>query len=107
MSECQGKDCSHKDHEKPIEPEIVNPGDALKSEPKEKPKIPKIQYIFITLADGRRGVFAGPELISEAELKLKPPVLADLIFSEPKEKTDLAPSKPAESKKATDDLIKP
>lgn len=67
------------EEQKAIEPEIVE------EKPKEeKPKI-SMQYVFITLADGRRGVFAGPALITKAELLLKPPVLVDLVFSEPKE----------------------
>lgn len=70
------------EEQKAIEPEIVEP---KKEEPK---RIPRLQYVFITLADGRRGVFAGPELISKGELLLKPPVLVDLVFSEPKETTD-------------------
>jgi hypothetical protein len=71
-----------KEEVKPVE--VVDPlGD--------KPKVPaiKLQYVFITLADGRRGAFAGPELISKAELLLKPPVLVDLVFSEPKERGEL------------------
>ena len=66
------------EEQKAIEPEIV---DTPKVE--EKPR-PRMQYVFITLADGRRGVFAGPELITKTELLLKPPVLVDLVFSEPK-----------------------
>ena len=67
------------EEQKAIEPEIV---EAPKVE--EKPRV-RMQYVFITLADGRRGVFAGPELITKAELLLKPPTLVDLVFSEPKE----------------------
>jgi len=32
--------------------------------------IVKMQHVIITLADGRRGVFMGPELIKEVEFKL-------------------------------------
>jgi hypothetical protein len=71
------------EEQKALDPEIV---EAQKTEVK---KIPRLQYVFITLADGRRGVFAGPELITKAELLLKPPVLVDLVFSEPKETTDV------------------
>jgi hypothetical protein len=71
------------EEQKALDPEIV---EAQKAEVK---KIPRLQYVFITLADGRRGVFAGPELITKAEFLLKPPVLVDLVFSEPKETTDV------------------
>lgn len=47
----------------------------------------RMQYVFVTLADGRRGAFCGPELIGKAELLLKPPTLVDIVFSEPKEMT--------------------
>lgn len=43
-----------------------------------------MQYVFITLANGKRGVFVGPELISKGELLLSPPRIVDLVFSEPK-----------------------
>jgi hypothetical protein len=71
------------EEQKAVEAEIV---DAPKVEAKPRPRL---QYVFITLADGRRGVFAGPELISKGELLLKPPVLVDLVFSEPKETPDV------------------
>lgn len=67
------------EEQKAAEPEVV---EVPKIE--EKPRV-RMQYVFITLADGRRGAFAGPELITKAELLLKPPVLVDLVFSEPKE----------------------
>ena len=51
----------------------------------EETKVARMQYVFVTLADGRRGVFMGPELISKAELLLKPPVLADIVFAEPRD----------------------
>jgi hypothetical protein len=92
MSECIGNDCGAEDHKVQI-PEVVELKDAPKVE--EKPKV-KMQYIFITLGDGRRGVFAGPELITKAELLLKPPVLADIVFSEPKEMSQ--PEEPKEVK---------
>jgi len=59
--------------EQPVTPEIL-----------EK-KIPKIQYVSITLHDGRKGIFAGPELISNAELTLSPPRLVSIDFSQPRE----------------------
>jgi hypothetical protein len=52
-------------------------------EQKPKEQI-NMQYVFVTLANGKRGVFAGPELISKAELTLCPPRIVDIIFSEPK-----------------------
>lgn len=45
----------------------------------------RIQYVGITLLDGRRGVFAGPEFVTKAELMLKPPSIKDVVFSEPRE----------------------
>jgi len=67
--------------------------------PKETPKELRMQYVFVTLADGRRGAFAGPELISKAELMLKPPTLVDIVFSEPK---DLEQPKPVEEVPSAD-----
>lgn len=63
----------------------VTPGEYLKSlndapkvaeeaavEAAAEPEQPivKMQHVIITLADGRRGVFMGPELIKEVEFKL-------------------------------------
>jgi len=59
--------------EQPVVPEVM-----------EK-KIPKIQYVSIILADGRKGIFAGPEFISSAELTLAPPRLVSIDFSQPRE----------------------
>jgi hypothetical protein len=73
------KEIKMSEEQKAAEPEVV---EVPKIE--EKPRV-RMQYVFITLADGRRGAFAGPELITKAELLLKPPVLVDLVFSEPKE----------------------
>jgi hypothetical protein len=73
------KEIKMSEEQKAVEPEVV---EAPKIE--AKPRV-RMQYVFITLADGRRGAFAGPELITKAELLLKPPVLVDLVFSEPKE----------------------
>lgn len=41
--------------------------------PKETEKKPglKIQTVIITLADGRKGIFAGPELITATEMLLQ------------------------------------
>lgn len=55
----------------PVTPEVV------------EPKVPKIQYVSVTLADGRKGIFAGPELIANAELLLAPPRLVSIDFSQP------------------------
>lgn len=65
--------------EKVVIPEVVE------AKTEEKPKTPRMQYVFVTLADGRRGAFAGPELIGKAELLLKPPTLVDIVFSEPRD----------------------
>lgn len=60
----------------------VTPGDYLKRnaevieeaavEVASTPEAPivRMQHVIITLADGRRGVFMGPELIKEVEFKL-------------------------------------
>lgn len=71
MSSCDHKECINGEVCQPAVPEIV-----------EK-KIPKIQYVSVTLADGRKGVFAGPELIPNAELLLAPPRLVSIDFSQP------------------------
>jgi hypothetical protein len=47
--------------------------------------IPKMQYVFVTLSDGRRGVFVGPELITRDEVVAGSPRLVDVVFSEPRE----------------------
>lgn len=57
-------------------------------------KVPKIQYISVILADGRKGVFAGPELISNAELTLAPPRLVSIDFSQPMEYPKPQPIEP-------------
>jgi len=46
----------------------------------------KVQYLVVRLADGRKGIFIGPELISSGELKLNPPQIAEIVFTEPKER---------------------
>jgi hypothetical protein len=48
------------------------PETAPEEKPAETPKVPavKMQHVFITLSDGRRGVFMGPELIKAIEFKL-------------------------------------
>lgn len=51
-----------------------------------KPAIPKMQYLFVTLADGRKGAFAGPELVTRAEMTLNcVPRLVSVEFSPPRE----------------------
>lgn len=47
-------------------------------------RLPDMQHLIVTLADGRRGVFTGPALVTKAELILSPPRIASLDFSEPK-----------------------
>lgn len=44
-----------------------------------------MQHVIITLADGRRGVFMGPELIKEVEMKLGVvPKLVSIDFDPPR-----------------------
>lgn len=43
---------------------------AVETAAKEDEGIVKMQHVIITLSDGRRGVFMGPELIKEVEFKL-------------------------------------
>lgn len=71
------------DIEKEAQAAGVTPGELLKKEKADaihdaaveaaaEPAHPivKMQHVIITLADGRRGVFMGPELIKEIEFKL-------------------------------------
>ena len=45
----------------------------------------RMQHVIITLADGRRGVFMGPELIKEVEMKLNVvPKLVSVDFDPPR-----------------------
>lgn len=55
-------------------------------EPKapEAPKITHLQHIIVALADGRRGIFAGPMFVSAAELTLKPPTISEVIICQPR-----------------------
>lgn len=56
----------------PIAEEAVKPG-------------VEFQHVIITLADGRRGVFYGPALIREIEMKLNAvPKLVSIDFDPPK-----------------------
>jgi len=48
-----------------------------------------VQYIFIRLADGRKGVFIGPAFLSEAEIKLQTHQIVEILFSPPKLRTPL------------------
>lgn len=72
-------------------PETASPNAEVQSEgletPVEAPKAPavKMQHVIITLADGRRGVFMGPELIKEIEMKLNTvPKLVSIDFDPPR-----------------------
>jgi len=50
-----------------------------------EPSVVRMQHVFITLADGRRGVFMGPELIKEIEMKLNMvPKLVSVDFDPPR-----------------------
>lgn len=73
MSECEGQDCPAVEHEKPVEV------------PMPTAPIVSMQHVIITLADGRRGVFMGPELIKEVEMKLGlVPKLVSVDFDPPR-----------------------
>lgn len=57
-----------------------------------KPALPKMQYVIVVMADGRRGVFAGPELVTRAEMTLNcVPRLVSVDFSMPKEVAEPKP----------------
>lgn len=57
---------------------------AIKDVAKKVPSI-AMQHVIITLADGRRGVFMGPQLITETEMKLGVvPRLVSVDFDPPK-----------------------
>lgn len=94
MSECTGPDCSHASHE--TEPTVLNA--QLQEDIKKAAEVAeqaaadiaqtpvvKMQHVIITLADGRRGVFMGPELIKEVEMKLgMVPQLTSVDFDPPR-----------------------
>lgn len=75
--------------EKPTESLVES--DGKNAEPgrlDDAPKKPivKLQHVIITLADGRRGVFMGPEFIKEVEMKLNlVPKLVSVDFDPPRE----------------------
>ena len=71
--------------------DVKNDVPAVPEAPVEKPTLPDMQHIFITLADGRRGVFTGPALITAVELALNPPRMTSIDFSAP-----IAVEKPVE-----------
>lgn len=50
----------------------------------EAPKITHLQHIIVTLSDGRRGVFAGPMMVTNAELMLKPPRISEVVICQPR-----------------------
>lgn len=50
----------------------------------EAPKITHLQHIIVTLVDGRRGVFAGPMMVTNAELMLKPPRISEVVICQPR-----------------------
>lgn len=58
--------------------------DSVVKLPQEAPVV-RMQHVIITLADGRRGVFMGPELIKEVEMKLgMVPKLVSVDFDPPR-----------------------
>ena len=74
--------------EKPAEPVVEsNPKDAGQGRldsPAQESGL-KFQHVVIVLADGRRGVFVGPELIKEIEMKLGvTPALVSVDFDVPR-----------------------
>lgn len=55
------------------------------STPEVAANVISMQHVIITLADGRRGVFMGPELIKEVEMKLGVvPKLVSVDFDPPR-----------------------
>lgn len=62
--------------------EVLNP--KVEEKIMEPIKLPDMQHVIVTFADGRRGVFSGPAIISSAELKLAPPQLVSIDFSDPR-----------------------
>ena len=42
------------------------------------------QMVFISLSNGKRGVFVGPELISLTEMSLSPPRITEVVFDKPR-----------------------
>lgn len=57
---------------------------------KEEIKQPEImiQYVVIQLADGKRGIFVGPMILTETEMKLNPPRIVHVEFSKPKSRDE-------------------
>lgn len=79
MSECEGKDCSAQEHQPT--PEVVEQAVADTA----GGSVVSMQHVIITLADGRRGVFMGPEFIKEVEMKLGlVPKLVSVDFDPPR-----------------------
>lgn len=82
MGDIQGAD------EKPTESVVES--DEKNAEPGHLDNAPQesvvnFQHVIITLADGRRGVFMGPELIKEIEMKLNTvPKLVSIDFDPPR-----------------------
>lgn len=52
-------------------------------EKKAEDKLLMMQRIVLRLSDGRQGVFAGPALVSEGELKLSAPKITNILFAPP------------------------
>lgn len=63
-----------------------------------------MQHVIITLADGRRGVFMGPELIKEVEIKLNiVPKLVSVDFDPPRSVSMPVPRDIAKTEEAASD----
>lgn len=71
--------------------EVLNP--KVEENLIEPIKLPDMQHVIVTFADGRRGVFSGPAIISSAELKLAPPQLVSIDFSDPRPMAVVQPQK--------------
>jgi len=50
----------------------------------DEAKTREIQWVLVTLQDGRKGMFAGPVLVGKAELTLKPPLISEVVICEPR-----------------------
>jgi len=79
MSKYEGQDWPAKEH-KPTAEQV----EQAVADTQEQPTV-FFQHVIITLADGRRGVFMGPALINEVEMKLHVvPKLVSVDFDPPR-----------------------
>ncbi len=72
-----------------MENEVVKPEDAkpieVVAEATPVPQKPVVwaQNLFVAFADGRKGAFVGAAIMTAAEIKLAPPKLVKIEFSNP------------------------